>query len=109
MIDRTGTPLVEMRDISISFGGIQAVDKVSVDLFPGERFRSLLVALDEQADRGDDLDGQGDRAAALERQDVDRALAPDVDSGDDTTVEQLELGLPESGGECRDYQEHRMK
>ncbi|MFD1341586.1 ATP-binding cassette domain-containing protein [Litorisediminicola beolgyonensis] len=36
MIDRTGTPLVEMRDISISFGGIQAVDKVSVDLFPGE-------------------------------------------------------------------------
>lgn len=30
------TPLVEMRDISISFGGIKAVDHVSVDLFPGE-------------------------------------------------------------------------
>ena len=30
------TPLVEMRDISISFGGIRAVDHVSVDLYPGE-------------------------------------------------------------------------
>jgi D-xylose transport system ATP-binding protein len=33
---RTGTPLVEMRDISISFGGIRAVDRVTVDLHPGE-------------------------------------------------------------------------
>jgi len=32
----TGTPLVEMRDISISFGGIKAVDRVSIDLYPGE-------------------------------------------------------------------------
>ncbi|MEO1788911.1 MAG: ATP-binding cassette domain-containing protein, partial [Pseudomonadota bacterium] len=31
-----GTPLVEMRDISIAFGGIKAVDRVSVDLYPGE-------------------------------------------------------------------------
>ncbi len=30
------TPLVEMRDIQISFGGIKAVDHVSVDLYPGE-------------------------------------------------------------------------
>ncbi|WP_293573240.1 ATP-binding cassette domain-containing protein [Phaeobacter sp.] len=30
------TPLVEMEDISISFGGIKAVDHVSVDLHPGE-------------------------------------------------------------------------
>jgi D-xylose transport system ATP-binding protein len=30
------TPLVEMRDISIAFGGIRAVDHVSVDLYPGE-------------------------------------------------------------------------
>ena len=30
------TPLVELRDISISFGGIKAVDHVSVDLRPGE-------------------------------------------------------------------------
>nr|WP_163849309.1 ATP-binding cassette domain-containing protein [Pseudooceanicola aestuarii] len=30
------TPLVEMRNISISFGGIKAVDDVSVDLHPGE-------------------------------------------------------------------------
>jgi D-xylose transport system ATP-binding protein len=29
-------PLVEMRDISVSFGGIKAVDGVSVDLYPGE-------------------------------------------------------------------------
>lgn len=36
MIDRTGTPLVELDDISISFGGIKAVDHVSVDLYPGE-------------------------------------------------------------------------
>ena len=30
------TALVEMKDISISFGGIQAVDGVSIDLQPGE-------------------------------------------------------------------------
>ncbi len=35
-IDRSGTPLVEMRDISIAFGGVKAVDRVSVDLYPGE-------------------------------------------------------------------------
>ena len=29
-------PLVEMKDISIAFGGIKAVDSVSVDLYPGE-------------------------------------------------------------------------
>ena len=32
----TGTPMVEMKDIQISFGGVKAVDHVSVDLFPGE-------------------------------------------------------------------------
>ena len=30
------TPLVELRDISISFGGIKAVDHVNLDLHPGE-------------------------------------------------------------------------
>jgi D-xylose transport system ATP-binding protein len=35
MLD-TRTPLVEMNDISISFGGIRAVDHASIDLFPGE-------------------------------------------------------------------------
>ncbi len=30
------TPLVEMRDISIAFGGVKAVDDVSLNLFPGE-------------------------------------------------------------------------
>ena len=29
-------PLVEMRDVSIAFGGVKAVDHVSVDLYPGE-------------------------------------------------------------------------
>lgn len=32
----SGTPLVEMKDVSIAFGGIRAVDQASVDLFPGE-------------------------------------------------------------------------
>ncbi len=30
------TPLVEMKDISIAFGGIHAVEKASCDLYPGE-------------------------------------------------------------------------
>lgn len=30
------TPLVEMKNISISFGGVKAVDHVSIDLYPGE-------------------------------------------------------------------------
>jgi D-xylose transport system ATP-binding protein len=30
------TPLVEMRDISIAFGGIKAVDHASIELHPGE-------------------------------------------------------------------------
>ena len=34
--DRSGTPLVEMRDMQKSFGGIHAVDHVTVDLYPGE-------------------------------------------------------------------------
>jgi D-xylose transport system ATP-binding protein len=34
--DPGGTPLVEMRDVSIAFGGIKAVDHASVNLFPGE-------------------------------------------------------------------------
>lgn len=32
----TQTPLVEMKDIELAFGGIKAVDGVSIDLFPGE-------------------------------------------------------------------------
>jgi len=35
MLD-TGKPLVEMTDISISFGGIHAVDRASIDLHSGE-------------------------------------------------------------------------
>jgi D-xylose transport system ATP-binding protein len=32
----TATPLVEMRDISIAFGGLKAVDRASLNLYPGE-------------------------------------------------------------------------
>ena len=42
-----GTPLVEMRDISISFGGIKAVDHVTVDLYPGEVVGLLAITVPE--------------------------------------------------------------
>ncbi len=32
----TRTPLVDLREISIAFGGIKAVEGASVDLYPGE-------------------------------------------------------------------------
>jgi D-xylose transport system ATP-binding protein len=32
----TATPLVEMRNIRVSFGGVHAVDNVSINLYPGE-------------------------------------------------------------------------
>ncbi|MEQ8966264.1 MAG: ATP-binding cassette domain-containing protein [Azospirillaceae bacterium] len=31
-----GTPMVEMRHMSLSFGGVKAVDDVGIDLYPGE-------------------------------------------------------------------------
>ena len=34
--ENRGTALVEMKDISIAFGGIKAVDHASIDLYPGE-------------------------------------------------------------------------
>ena len=34
--ETSGTPLVEIKDLSIAFGGIKAVDQASVNLFPGE-------------------------------------------------------------------------
>jgi D-xylose transport system ATP-binding protein len=33
---QTKVPLVEMKDISLAFGGVKAVDHASIDLFPGE-------------------------------------------------------------------------
>lgn len=33
---RTRVPLVELRDIHVSFGGVRAVDGVTIDLYPGE-------------------------------------------------------------------------
>ena len=36
MSNSNAIPLVEMKNISISFGGIHAVENVSVDLYPGE-------------------------------------------------------------------------
>jgi D-xylose transport system ATP-binding protein len=35
-IDRSGTPLIELRNMQKAFGGIRAVDHVSIDLYPGE-------------------------------------------------------------------------
>jgi D-xylose transport system ATP-binding protein len=35
-VDRTGAPLVEMRNINVAFGGVHAVERVSVDLYRGE-------------------------------------------------------------------------
>lgn len=35
-VDRSGTPLCELRDMQKAFGGIRAVDHVSLDLYPGE-------------------------------------------------------------------------
>lgn len=35
-LEDRGTPLVELRDMSIAFGGIKAVDRASIDLYPGE-------------------------------------------------------------------------
>lgn len=32
----SGTPLVQLKDISIAFGGVKAVDHMSADLYPGE-------------------------------------------------------------------------
>lgn len=35
-IDRSGVPIVQMRDIRVAFGGVHAVESVSVDCYPGE-------------------------------------------------------------------------
>jgi D-xylose transport system ATP-binding protein len=35
-MEPAGNPLVEMKNMSIAFGGIRAVDDASVDLYPGE-------------------------------------------------------------------------
>jgi D-xylose transport system ATP-binding protein len=35
-VDRAGVPLVEMRNIRVAFGGVHAVEDVSIDLYPGE-------------------------------------------------------------------------
>ena len=35
-MDEAHSPLVEMRDISLAFGGVHAVDRASVDLHAGE-------------------------------------------------------------------------
>lgn len=36
MTDSRGTPLVEMRHMNKAFGGIKAVDDITIDLYPGE-------------------------------------------------------------------------
>ncbi len=39
----TRTPLVEMREISIAFGGIKAVEGASVDLYPGRSWACSAI------------------------------------------------------------------
>src|SRR4029079_11982280 len=34
--ERQGSPLAELRNIRVAFGGVHAVDDVSIDLYPGE-------------------------------------------------------------------------
>ena len=34
--DASSLPLVEMRDIRVAFGGVHAVEGVTLDLYPGE-------------------------------------------------------------------------
>jgi D-xylose transport system ATP-binding protein len=36
MAESAGTPLVEMKDISLAFGGLKAVDGAYLDVYPGE-------------------------------------------------------------------------
>jgi D-xylose transport system ATP-binding protein len=36
MEESARTPLVEMKDISLAFGGLKAIDDASIDLYPGE-------------------------------------------------------------------------
>jgi D-xylose transport system ATP-binding protein len=36
MDDQVRTPLIEMKDISLAFGGVKAVDHAYIDLYPGE-------------------------------------------------------------------------
>jgi len=36
MVERSGTPLCELNDMQKAFGGIRAVDHVSIKLYPGE-------------------------------------------------------------------------
>jgi D-xylose transport system ATP-binding protein len=94
-------PLVEMRSISIAFGGIHAVDNVSVDLFPGEVVgllghngagKSTLIKILSGAYRGDsgEIWIDGEKASITNPRDAKRhgietiyqtlALADNVDA-----------------------------
>ena len=43
----TQTPLVEMRDMHIAFGGIKAVDHVSVDLYRAKSWAFWAITAPE--------------------------------------------------------------
>ena len=46
------TPLVELRDIKVSFGGLHAVDGVSLSLMPGEVMGQLGITHHDVHDAG---------------------------------------------------------
>jgi D-xylose transport system ATP-binding protein len=81
--DRSGVPLVEMRAIELSFGGVKAVDGVTIDLYPGEVVgllghngagKSTLIKILSgayQADSGEILIN-GERAAIANPRDARR-------------------------------------
>lgn len=98
---RTGQALVEMRNISIHFGGVRAVDDVSVDLQPGEVVallghngagKSTLIKILSGAYRADsgEIHVNGEKAAINSPRDAKRygietiyqtlALAENIDA-----------------------------
>ena len=95
------TPLVDLRNISISFGGIKAVDDVSLDLYPGEVVgllghngagKSTLIKILSGAYEADSGEANEDGSVADE---VDRPLAKVGGSDEgDAVVERAETDRP---------------
>ena len=104
MVDRTGTPLVELRDISIAFGGIKAVDcprhhPVAIGLIPrghlGQR-RSLFIRQFAQVHLEAEMALGCDPCAGRHGQNAARGVAmarADMAAGDRKRQEQRRIML----------------